>query len=283
MNLELNQDQWREIRELIEGRGKIEAIKRFRELTGVGLAEAKAAVDAIEALMRSSPGAPGGAAAPPRSVGIGGGAGPLSASQLKTVVDLVKAGRPDEAALQVSAATGLDQDKAREFAERLARRGGASGGVGCFRGLLGLLFVIGIPAGLIMGGCSYQVTNSTLYACLTPLVEKSPAVRERYGSPVEMSWFFLKGSSSSSISMNGAQVRFQGSVRITGPKLSERVTIQATRRKMDASARVFADLPDRDLVLYAGSFQCSLEGRVVEESPRPTPVRATPVAPIRPR
>ena len=37
-----------ELRALIESGQKIEAIKRYREMTGAGLAEAKEAVEAIE-------------------------------------------------------------------------------------------------------------------------------------------------------------------------------------------------------------------------------------------
>ena len=46
-----------EIRDLLARGKKIEAIKRYREETGAGLAEAKSAVEAIEA---------GGAPQPPR-------------------------------------------------------------------------------------------------------------------------------------------------------------------------------------------------------------------------
>lgn len=42
-------DQFREVRELIKSGNKIEAIRAYREITGVGLKEAKDAVEAMEA------------------------------------------------------------------------------------------------------------------------------------------------------------------------------------------------------------------------------------------
>jgi hypothetical protein len=50
---------------------KIEAIKRLRQATGVGLAEAKSAVDRLDAALasRSAPGAPSPASGPPDLVG----------------------------------------------------------------------------------------------------------------------------------------------------------------------------------------------------------------------
>jgi len=40
-------DEYREVRDLAAAGEKIAAIRRYRELTGVGLAEAKAAVESI--------------------------------------------------------------------------------------------------------------------------------------------------------------------------------------------------------------------------------------------
>lgn len=48
VNLASNADNLAEIQNLLRGGSKIEAIKRFREMTGVGLKEAKDAVEAIE-------------------------------------------------------------------------------------------------------------------------------------------------------------------------------------------------------------------------------------------
>jgi ribosomal protein L7/L12/sugar lactone lactonase YvrE len=48
VNLQSNAENIAEIQRLLQGGSKIEAIKRFREMTGVGLKEAKDAVEAIE-------------------------------------------------------------------------------------------------------------------------------------------------------------------------------------------------------------------------------------------
>lgn len=53
------------IREAILAGKKIEAIKTWRELTGAGLAEAKAAIEAIEAELRAGGGGAGAGAAAP--------------------------------------------------------------------------------------------------------------------------------------------------------------------------------------------------------------------------
>lgn len=45
--IELPEDNFDEVRELVRRGDKIAAIKRYREITGAGLAEAKSAVDSI--------------------------------------------------------------------------------------------------------------------------------------------------------------------------------------------------------------------------------------------
>lgn len=45
----LSDEEVAEIRAIVDGGNKIEAIKQYRQLTGAGLAEAKSAVEAIEA------------------------------------------------------------------------------------------------------------------------------------------------------------------------------------------------------------------------------------------
>ena len=61
MAQELNDDQVDHIRALLEGEGKIQAIKVYREMTGCSLAEAKEDVERIES------------GQPPGSDGLGGG------------------------------------------------------------------------------------------------------------------------------------------------------------------------------------------------------------------
>jgi len=55
MNTDLTDSQRNEIKDLIKRGSKIEAIKIYRESTGVGLKEAKDAVEAIEAELEPRP------------------------------------------------------------------------------------------------------------------------------------------------------------------------------------------------------------------------------------
>ncbi len=54
MEQPLSDEQWAQIKAALNGGRKIEAIKLYREATGVGLKEAKDAIDALDAEMRKN-------------------------------------------------------------------------------------------------------------------------------------------------------------------------------------------------------------------------------------
>ncbi|MBI3866789.1 MAG: ribosomal protein L7/L12 [Planctomycetia bacterium] len=94
---------------------KIQAIKIFREQTGVGLAEAKAAVEQIE---RTGP----GPAVPPKAADLE-----------KQVLDLMAADRKIAAIKVYREQTGAGLKEAKDAVEALAARHGiAPVGTGCF-------------------------------------------------------------------------------------------------------------------------------------------------------
>jgi ribosomal protein L7/L12 len=86
---------------------KIEAIKLYREATGAGLAEAKQAVELIEA---GKPPAPGADASPGEDQALQG------------VSDLVRQGRKIEAIKRYREATGLGLKESKDAVDALERQ-----------------------------------------------------------------------------------------------------------------------------------------------------------------
>lgn len=187
--MNLTDEQLKELRRLIASGNKIEAIKQFRNMADVGLAEAKAAIEAIE-----SGGHHGSAhAAPPRNlkqaeqaalaairqgnlieaikryreqtkVGLKEAKeavdalvvmhrtdGRVNAKLAAQVVAMVKAGQREEAVTQLMSQTGFDDSEARAFLKTLGDLGpgAASIGSGCVRMLLGLLVLAAVAYALL--------------------------------------------------------------------------------------------------------------------------------------
>lgn len=90
--------------ELLRSGQKIEAIKRYRELTQVGLKEAK---DAVEAMERGEP------------VPVSGGPAPAAAAVGSSVQDLLRDGRKLEAIKLYRAQTGLGLKEAKDAVEAM--------------------------------------------------------------------------------------------------------------------------------------------------------------------
>lgn len=105
---------------------KIEAIKRYRELTGAGLAEAK---DAVEALMR-------GESPPPRES--------VDSSFEGEIVSLLQAGKKIDAIKLYRQKTGVGLKEAKDFIEALAadRRIVAASKTGCLGVVLSFAAVV---------------------------------------------------------------------------------------------------------------------------------------------
>lgn len=128
MNGELQQ----EIQQLLENGRKIEAVKRYREVTGVGLAEARNAVESLEQ----------GGALP--------GSRQLSGSSVaEDVMSLLGRGQKIEAIKLYRTQTGSSLKEAKAAVEEIAEKNGmpATSGGGCF-GII--ILAIGITTGFAM-------------------------------------------------------------------------------------------------------------------------------------
>ncbi len=99
----------------------IEAIKRYRQQTKVGLKEAKEAVDALAVMHRTD--------------------GRVNAKLAAQIIAMVKAGEKESAITQLMSQTGFDEAEAAAFIKTIGGigAGGASCGSGCLRMILGLL------------------------------------------------------------------------------------------------------------------------------------------------
>ena len=119
-----------EIRELLASGNKIAAIKRYREETGVGLAEAKAAVESLDA---------GGSLAER--------AQPDDSDLTDQIVGLLGRGEMIEAVKLYRNQSGCGLKEAKEAVERIGEQNGirSSSGTGCLGViLLGIVVVVGL-------------------------------------------------------------------------------------------------------------------------------------------
>ena len=118
------------IRELLASGNKIAAIKRYREETGVGLAEAKAAVESLEA----------GGSFTERVQ-------PEDSDLTQQIVTLLGKGEKIEAVKMYRDRIRVGLKEAKEAVERIGEQNGipASSGTGCLGVvLLGIVVVVGL-------------------------------------------------------------------------------------------------------------------------------------------
>jgi ribosomal protein L7/L12 len=190
--VKLTGEQKREIERLVASGRRIEAVRQFRKLADVGLAEATAAINAME------PGAPGASARPVALKGLReaeGAAmvaireghvveaiqayrryarvglkeakeavdalrvvhrsdGRLNPKIARTLLDLMAAGRRQEALAHLMSNVGWDEDAARAFLKTIGRTGPVPA-AGCLRILVGLgaliaLWIVLRRAGLVI-------------------------------------------------------------------------------------------------------------------------------------
>jgi LSD1 subclass zinc finger protein len=190
---------WERIRqELAHGR-KIEAIKIYRANTGVGLKEAKDAVEMFERGQTPPPPSTPASSPPP--------SGNVDLAQIRL---LLAQGKKLEAIKLYREQTGVGLKEALDIIEAMpenrdidevipganATPGSATGfGWGCTRILLGLAFIVL----LFMGGCGLVVQMGDEYACGMDMFTHNRDVLQRLGEPVETTpLVFVMGYSSSS-------------------------------------------------------------------------------------
>jgi ribosomal protein L7/L12 len=107
MSSELPEEDLQDVRQLLIQGKKIDAIKRYRELTGLGLAEAKAAIERLQG------GSPGNAPAP---------RGEVPEEELEAIKQLVFEHRKLDAIKHYRQATGVDLKHAKDVIDGLQER-----------------------------------------------------------------------------------------------------------------------------------------------------------------
>jgi ribosomal protein L7/L12 len=102
----------------------IEAIKRYRGYTNVGLKEAKEAIDALGVVHRSD--------------------GRIDPKLARALIAEVAAGRKEEAVIRLITSKGYDESEARAIVAKLGsmRIGGQSCGAGCLRMIVAFIVII---------------------------------------------------------------------------------------------------------------------------------------------
>jgi ribosomal protein L7/L12 len=200
---------WTRIREQLAAGRKIEAIKIYREQTGVGLKEAK---DAVEMFERGQTPPPPNISAPPPTI-----PGHINLDEIR---QLLAAGNKIEAVKRYREQTGLGLKESLDVIDampeaRTAAGGapGAGGGGGCLRALLGTAFFIL----LLLSSCGLYVQTTDEYDCGMALFTGNREVVQRLGEPVEATPLALVlGYSSSSDFGGNSYIGFAMYTLVTG-------------------------------------------------------------------
>jgi ribosomal protein L7/L12 len=171
-----------EVLRLTQSGNKIEAIKLFREMTGLGLKEAKDAVEAIQAGQTWE--AQATFVASTRQTPVGD---PLPSSKMAQITQLARAGQKIEAIKLYREVFGVGLKEAKEVVDKIApdRRARAQSGgcVSVLTGLGGVLLCIVLAATLPLrlSGSYPQALNAA---------RNSPDVQAALGTPVEEEWWW---------------------------------------------------------------------------------------------
>lgn len=182
--MKLSKEQKRELQRLIASGDKLEAIKQFRNMADVGLAEAKSFIENLEsgghrsAAHEETPGnirqAEQAALAAIKQgnlveaikryqqhskVGLKQAKDAIDALSImhrtegrvnprlaRTLLDMVKAGQKEEAITQLMSQTGWDDVQSKAFLKTIGgiAPGGGACGAGCLKMILGLLVLAGL-------------------------------------------------------------------------------------------------------------------------------------------
>ncbi len=215
-------DRLARVLELARTGQKIEAIKLFREITGMGLKESKDAVEAMEA---------GQSVAVSQFPIQSPGASADKATRLTEVMELAHTGRKIEAIKLYRGIYGVGLKEAKDAVEAMdtgagrpvtaeqARR--AVRTVGCVTTTLILLFGVGIAAFVLamVFGVTFRMSGS--YRQALAAVQSDPAVVEALGAPIEPGWAPITGS----LSCGGGECHADYTVPIHGSKKSGRLRV----------------------------------------------------------
>jgi ribosomal protein L7/L12 len=223
------------IRQLVQDGKKIEAIKLVREQTGLGLKEAK---DAVEALERGES---------PDLQPVTVVAHILSRDDVDTINGLLRQNKKIDAIKLYRERTGVDLKTAKDAVEAIEATGSPpflavpgqttstaayapprpkNSTLGCLLGCLPTLLFMGLCAGFIM------LSSHIMFRAFGPLeqamtiINNDPAVVQAFGSPITPG-AFVTGEVSSGGSSSSADL----SVPIYGPKNSGELNVSGSWRR----------------------------------------------------
>jgi len=237
------------VQEQLRAGKKIEAIKLYREQTGVGLREAKEAVEAIERGETPALPSPQLPATSPNPYGI----------DLAAITALVRQGNKIGAIKLYREQTGIGLKEAKDAVEALergempvvtvdqrrgalgtsaqSRRASTSGCLGC----LPILLFIGLCAGLIMLSSQIAFRAWGPLDQVMKILNNDPQVRAAFGQPLSVGSFIagnISGGDTSSLTHFG--------VPLYGPKHSGTLQVSGSWRRgvWDISINVLYDGED---------------------------------------
>ncbi len=239
-----------QIQSLLAQRRKIYAIQLYREQTGVGLKEAKDAVEAIERGGRPAH------LSPPITP-----SGPLDEEDLKR---LLRLGNKIEAIKQYRLRTRVGLKEAKDAVEAIERtlppselpRAGFR-----LRGLWLLLagvflFVLCCPFAPI-GSFSIYIRSSRVYQCALQAVQESPAAQEQLGQPLTAGWWLWSPnfrSNGLTLDSSSSFVRFATS--LSGPRGSGTLTANVSHGSDSTSLHAELAKDGRAYTIYSGDMPC---------------------------
>lgn len=261
----LSLDKLAELKRLVQGGQKIEAIKLYREIFDVGLKEAKDAIDKLEA----------GEPVVVTSVSVtSSGASADQAARMAEIVQLLQAGEKIEAIKLYRQIFDVGLKEAKEAVDAMeAGIGGSSGqsiSVAQVRRaksgsrastVLGILAAIGI-VGFVLAmvfGLPFRLSGS--YRQALDAARSHPAVIESLGEPVQASWWPIFGELSCGASSCSANY----SIPIHGSRSSGHIEVRS-RSKDAALFKEGTWILDATVFLDDGSTV-----RLAAPTPVPTP------------
>ncbi|HLF89290.1 MAG TPA: ribosomal protein L7/L12 [Anaerolineales bacterium] len=211
---------WTRIREQLAAGRKIEAIKIYREQTGVGLKEAK---DAVEMFERGQAPPPPSSPTPPLTI-----PGNVNMDEIR---QLLAVGKKIDAVKRYREQTGLGLKEALNVIDAMpearSAAGGATGGKvswGCARVLVMIAgFIV-----LILGGCGLVVQRGDLYQCAVYDITHDLEVVQALGEPIQTyPIVFVLGYESSSDFFGNSSVNYGALTYIKGARAGSLVQISA--------------------------------------------------------
>jgi ribosomal protein L7/L12 len=193
----LSGDDLASVRSQIERGNKIAAIKLYRERTGLGLKEAK---DAVEIIARGGE--------PPVAAMARAMHNVPASVDLAAIQDLLRAGNKIEAIKQYRTVTGLGLKEAKDAVDAIAvSTPGVSPRLGPrddYRGCVNVLLIIVLFTMCIFGGCGAVAQTTATYGCAVDAVKLDLTNGALLGGDVNAGYLVLSPGYSQSWDLDGS-------------------------------------------------------------------------------